>query len=110
MAGATNRALKAAGIPKATIATLRVEHGSGLSLRSALGIAHERGLPVGKAAEFHAAREAKQAEQAERDAAAKREGLLAERTTLALKRGVAQLNVESEEELHTLSPETDRSN
>lgn len=61
MAGATNRALKAAGIPKATIATLRVEHGSGLSLRSALGIAHERGLPVGKAAEFHAAREAKHA-------------------------------------------------
>jgi hypothetical protein len=40
---------------------LRVEHGSGLSLRSALGIAHERGLPVGKAAEFHAAREAKHA-------------------------------------------------
>jgi hypothetical protein len=61
MAGATNRALKAAGIPKSTIATLRVEHGSGLSLRSALGIAHERGLPVGKAAEFHAAREAKRA-------------------------------------------------
>jgi hypothetical protein len=61
MAGATNRALKAAGIPKSTIATLRVEHGSGLSLRSALGIAHERGLPVGKAAEFHAAREAKHA-------------------------------------------------
>jgi hypothetical protein len=56
MAGATNRALKAAGIPKATIATLRVEHGSGLSLRSALGIAHERGLPVGKAAEFRGVR------------------------------------------------------
>jgi hypothetical protein len=51
MAGATNRALKAAGIPKATIQTLRVESGGRLSLRSAIGMAHERKLPVGKAVE-----------------------------------------------------------
>ena len=37
-----------------------------------------------------AAREARQAEQAGRDAAAKREGVLAERTMLALKRGVME--------------------
>jgi hypothetical protein len=48
MAGATNRALKAAGIPKATIKTLRVESGGRLNLRSAIQIASGRGLPIGK--------------------------------------------------------------
>lgn len=61
MAGATNRAMKAAGVPKATIATLRVEHGGHLSLRSAISIAHERGLDTGKAHEFMAKRDAKKA-------------------------------------------------
>lgn len=70
MAGANNRSLKAAGIPKATIQTLRVEHGSGLSLRSALGIAHERGLPVGAAHEFMAKRDAKAAASKEGQATA----------------------------------------
>lgn len=70
MAGATNRALKSAGIPKSTIQTLRVEHGSGLSLRSALGIAHERGLPVGTAHEFMAKRDAKAAKRPEAQQAA----------------------------------------
>lgn len=61
MAGATNRAMKAAGVPKATIVTLRVEHGGHLSLRSAISIAHERGLDTGKAHEFMAKRDAKKA-------------------------------------------------
>lgn len=61
MAGATNRAMKAAGVPKATIATLRGEHGGHLSLRSAISIAHERGLDTGKAHEFMAKRDAKKA-------------------------------------------------
>ncbi len=61
MAGATNRAMKAAGVPKATIATLRVEHGGHLSLRSAISIAHERGLDTGKAHDFMAKRDAKKA-------------------------------------------------
>ena len=61
MAGATNRAMKAAGVPKATIATLRVEHGGHLSLRSAISIAHERGLDTGKAHEFMTKRDAKKA-------------------------------------------------
>lgn len=61
MAGATNRAMKAAGVPKATISTLRVEHGGHLSLRSAISIAHERGLDTGKAHEFMAKRDAKKA-------------------------------------------------
>lgn len=61
MAGATNRALKAAGVPKATIATLRVEQGGHLSLKSAISIAHERGLDTGKAHEFMAKRDAKKA-------------------------------------------------
>jgi hypothetical protein len=42
MAGANNRALKAAGIPKATIKTLRVENGGRLSLKSAITLAGER--------------------------------------------------------------------
>jgi hypothetical protein len=53
--------MKAAGVPKATIATLRVEHGGHLSLRSAISIAHERGLDTGKAHEFMAKRDAKKA-------------------------------------------------
>jgi hypothetical protein len=70
MAGATNRALKAAGIPKATIQTLRVESGGRLSLRSAIGMAHERKLPVGKAVEHMAKRDARQASSKEGQAAA----------------------------------------
>lgn len=49
MAGANNRALKAAGIPKATIKTVRVARGSGLSVQSAIQHAQAHGLPMGKA-------------------------------------------------------------
>jgi hypothetical protein len=70
MAGANNRSLKAAGIPKSTIQTLRVESGGRLSLRSAIGMAHERNLPVGKAVEHMAKRDARQASSKEGQAAA----------------------------------------
>lgn len=59
MAGATNRALKAAGVPKASIKTIRVKAGGRLSLKSALGVAAQQGLDVGKAHEHLARREAK---------------------------------------------------
>ena len=46
MAGATNRAFKAAGIPKAAIKELRVTGGRGLTLRSAISLAGERGIQI----------------------------------------------------------------
>lgn len=49
MAGATNRAFKAAGLPKATRAEIRVERGGGLTVRSAIQHAQAHGLPLGKA-------------------------------------------------------------
>ena len=70
MAGATNRALKSAGLPKSTIKTLRVENGGRLSLRSAISLAHERGLPVPDKAKAHlAASDAKRASSPEGQAA-----------------------------------------
>lgn len=50
MAGATNRALKAAGLPKATQNTIRVARGAGLTVQSAIQHAQAHGLPLGKAA------------------------------------------------------------
>ena len=64
MAGATNRALKAAGLPKATIKTLRVESGGGLTLKSAIQVAQSRGLDVGQAHAHIEKREAKAAVKA----------------------------------------------
>ncbi len=49
MAGATNRALKAAGLPKATQNTIRVARGAGLTVQSAIQHAQAHGLPLGKA-------------------------------------------------------------
>jgi hypothetical protein len=49
MAGATNRALKAAGLPKATQAQIRVARGAGLTVQSAIQHAQAHGLPLGKA-------------------------------------------------------------
>lgn len=46
MAGATNRAFKAAGIPKAAIKELRVAGGRGLTLRSAISLAEKHGVAV----------------------------------------------------------------
>lgn len=46
MAGATNRAFKAAGIPKAAIKELRVTGGRGLTLRSAISLAEKHGVAV----------------------------------------------------------------
>lgn len=70
MAGATNRALKSAGIPKGTIKTLRVESGGRMSLRSAIQLASGKDLPVGKAHDHLAKRDAKHAASPEGQAAA----------------------------------------
>lgn len=59
MAGATNRAMKSAGVPKASIKTIRVKAGGRLTLQSAISIAREHGLDVGKAPGHLARREAK---------------------------------------------------
>lgn len=56
MAGATNRALKAAGLPKATIATIRVQGSRGVSLHSAIKIATKAGAHVPEKAHAHLAR------------------------------------------------------
>lgn len=64
MAGATNRALKSAGLPKSTIATVRAESGGRLNLQSAIAVARSKGLDVGKAHEHLAKREAKAASKA----------------------------------------------
>ena len=65
MAGATNRAFKAAGIPKAAIKELRVTGGRGLTLRSAISLAGERGIQIPqKAHDFLAKRDAKSAQKA----------------------------------------------
>ena len=50
MAGATNRAMKAAGLPKATQEKIRVARGAGLTVQSAIQHAQAHGLPLGKAA------------------------------------------------------------
>jgi hypothetical protein len=78
MAGATNRALKAAGVPKATIKTIRVKAGGRLSLKSALGVAAEHGLDTGKAHEHLARRDAKEA-ASPKAVAARKAAMLAER-------------------------------
>lgn len=49
MAGATNKAMKAAGLPAKSIETVRVARGSGLSVQSAIQHAQAHGLPMGKA-------------------------------------------------------------
>ena len=69
MAGATNRALKSAGLPKSTIKTVRAESGGRLNLQSAIAIARAKGLDVGKAHEHLAKREAKAASKAQPTAA-----------------------------------------
>ncbi len=56
MAGATNRALKAAGLPKATIATIRVQGSRGVSLQSAIKIATKAGAHVPEKVHAHLAR------------------------------------------------------
>lgn len=50
MAGANNKAMKAAGLPKKTMDTARVALGAGLSVQSAIRHAQAHGLPLGKAA------------------------------------------------------------
>ena len=76
MAGATNRALKAAGVPKGAIKTIRVTGGRGVSLRSAIAIAQSHGIALpdkvhahlakrdGKAAQKAGVAEARRAENA----------------------------------------------
>lgn len=49
MAGANNRALKAAGLPRATQEKIRVARGAGLTVQSAIQHAQAHGLPLGKA-------------------------------------------------------------
>lgn len=74
MAGATNRALKAAGIPKSAIKELRVTGGRGLSLRSAISMAGQRGIEIPqKAHDFLAKRDAKSAQKKPADDGAERQ-------------------------------------
>lgn len=62
MAGASNRALKAAGLPKSAIKELRLSGSAGMSLRSAIGLAQERGIAIGdKPKAYLAKRESKAA-------------------------------------------------
>jgi hypothetical protein len=49
MAGATNRAMKAAGLPRKTQETVRVALGAGVTIQSAIRHAQAHGLPLGKA-------------------------------------------------------------
>ena len=85
MAGATNRALRAAGLPKPTVKTLRAEAGAGLSLRSAIQIAVARGLAVpDKAHAFLAKREGKAGLVRQTETATARRATLALRGTQAL--------------------------
>lgn len=49
MAGATNRAMKAAGLPRKTQETVRVALGAGVTIQSAIRHAAAHGLPLGKA-------------------------------------------------------------
>ncbi len=65
MAGATNRALKSAGLPKATIKTVRAESGGRLNLQSAIAVARAKGLDVGKAVAHLERRDAKAAVKAQ---------------------------------------------
>lgn len=55
MAGATNKAMKAAGLPTKTIQTVRVARGSGLNVQSAIQHAQAHGLPLGRAGKDAAA-------------------------------------------------------
>ena len=60
MAGATNRAMKAAGVPKASIGTIRVNSGGAHTLKSAIAVAAAHGAPVPDKVHAHiAARDAK---------------------------------------------------
>ena len=49
MAGANNKAMKAAGLPKKTQDTVRVALGAGMTVQSAIRHAQAHGLPLGKA-------------------------------------------------------------
>ncbi len=60
MAGATNRAMKAAGVPKATQNVIRVNGSRGMTLKSAIAVATAHGAPVPDKVHAHiAARDAK---------------------------------------------------
>lgn len=73
MAGATNRQLKTAGIPKAAMAQIRVHAGGHLSLKSALDVAARHGIAIpDKAHEFMAARDLKDRKVALQAASARR--------------------------------------
>ena len=50
MAGANNKAMKSAGLPKKTMDTARVALGAGMTVQSAIRHAQAHGLPLGKAA------------------------------------------------------------
>lgn len=61
MAGATNRQLKTAGIPKAAMAQIRVHAGGRLSLKLALDVAERHGIAIpDRAHAFMAARDLKE--------------------------------------------------
>ena len=71
MAGATNRAMKAAGIPKATQNVIRVNSGGAHTLKSAIAVAAAHGAPVPDKVHAHiAARDAKAGAKTAKSAAA----------------------------------------
>ena len=71
MAGATNRAMKAAGVPKASIGTIRVNSAGAHTLKSAIAVAAAHGAPVPDKVHAHiAARDAKAGAKTAKNAAA----------------------------------------
>lgn len=73
MAGATNRQLKTAGIPKAAMTQIRVHAGGHLTLKSALDVAARHGIAIpDKAHAFMAARDLKDRKVALQAASARR--------------------------------------
>lgn len=71
MAGATNRAMKAAGIPRATQNVIRVNSGGAHTLKSAIAVAAAHGAPVPDKVHAHiAARDAKAGAKTAKSAAA----------------------------------------
>ena len=73
MAGATNRQLKTAGIPRAAVDKIRVKAGGRLTLKGALSVAAQHGISVPeKAHAFAAARDEKARKVALQQASARR--------------------------------------
>lgn len=99
MAGATNRQFKTAGIPRAAVDKIRVKAGGRLTLKGALGVATQHGIPVPeKAHAFLATRDEKARKVAPQQASAHRGKKLtraladASKATMARRKTAASLD------------------